>query len=104
MDEVYKEIRNHPSYEVSNLGNIRRKKSRLIVTPSVVSGYLRVSLDGEKLYVHKIVAETFIPNPKGKKFVTHKDGNTLLNSYENLVWTTARESQKIAVFRKLFGL
>ena len=56
------------------------------------TGYLRVHLDfmgRRKFYlVHRLVAETFIPNPNNLPQVNHKDGNKLNNHYKNLEWAT----------------
>lgn len=42
--------------------------------------------------VHKLVAESFIPNPHGKAEVAHWDGNTFNNCAQNLRWATRREN------------
>lgn len=56
-------------------------------------GYKIVSLtkDGKtKLcFVHRIVAEAFIPNPDGLPMVNHKDEDKANNFLENLEWCTA---------------
>lgn len=42
-------------------------------------------------YIHDLVATAFIPNPDGKKYVRHKDGNIRNNRAENLEWTDEPE-------------
>jgi hypothetical protein len=40
----------------------------------------------KKLYIHTLVAKTFLDNPNYYKFVKHIDGNKLNNNIENLKW------------------
>jgi hypothetical protein len=48
---------------------------------------------GRKKYlVHRLVAETYLENPKGFEFVNHKDGNKQNNSVDNLEWVTRSEN------------
>jgi hypothetical protein len=37
-------------------------------------------------YIHRLVAEKFIPNPEGYEFVMFKDGNVKNCSADNLEW------------------
>lgn len=55
-------------------------------------GYLRVSLtkDGKQqtFFIHRLLAEAFIPNPKNLPLINHKDENKKNNNLNNLEWCT----------------
>ncbi|WAX12429.1 DNA endonuclease [Enterococcus phage EC55P1] len=96
MREDWRPIKGFPFYEVSNLGNVKSLKYgkvRLLKPYLSSSGYLYVDLCGlgeprKTVSVHRIVAETFIPNNEGLPQVNHKDENPLNNYSHNLEWCT----------------
>ena len=59
-------------------------------------GYLIVTLCHEGVRknkrVHRLIAESFIPNPQNKAHVNHIDGNKLNNTVTNLEWNTPKEN------------
>lgn len=87
--------------KVSTLGRIKsfyRYTSGKIIRCIDIDcfGYARVRIKGKRYKIHRLVAETFIPNPGNKREVNHKDGNKLNNRADNLEWATRSENQKHA--------
>ena len=60
-------------------------------------GYLVVRYNSRSLYIHRLIAETFIPNPENKPEVNHKNGDRADNRVENLEWATHKENIQHAV-------
>lgn len=84
-------------YEVSNLGRIRTIATGRIRSLTVSNrGYLTVLFkrrgNGKRFYVHRLVANAFIPNPNNKRTVNHIDGNKQNNNVDNLEWATYEEN------------
>lgn len=89
--EVWKEvIGSNGKYQVSNEGQVRSLTS--LLSSYKRSGYLCVTMTIEKKrkpqYVHRLVAEAFLPNPEGLPFVNHKDEDKLNPHVDNLEWCT----------------
>lgn len=66
-------------------------------------GCCMVWIDMKLHYVHRLVAQTFIPNPENKRTINHKDGNRSNNNVENLEWATIAENLQHARINKLWG-
>ena len=57
-----------------------------------VKGFLRVQIGGERLKIHRLVAQAFIPNPMDLPCVLHKDGDKINNRYTNLEWSATKSN------------
>lgn len=117
-----KEIwRAHPEIdiiEVSTLGRVRTldrmvsgkgkgtrlAKGRILKQYDTAAGYLlaNIKINGKwaSKYVHRLVAQTFIPNPGNLPQVNHLDCDRTNNNVENLEFCTASYNSK---YREEFG-
>ena len=85
-------------YKITEDGRIINLKWGREVKPQQNDkGYLRVQMVGRMRFVHRLVAEKYVPNPDGKPQVNHKDGNKLNNHADNLEWVTNKENRAHAV-------
>lgn len=103
----WKEHPTRPNVYISDIGIVAKNiRGHVIIKKQHLqnSGYLVVSIGdyttrdterGNQL-VHRLVAETFIPNPYNKQFVNHIDGDKTNNSVDNLEWCTGSENMQHA--------
>lgn len=108
---IAKEIEGYPDYYISSAGNVWSKKDNetflKLRACKRKDGYLRVILykDG-KAYtknVHRLVAETLIPNIDNKPCVDHINGAKDDNRVCNLRWCTQQENCNFPLARKHYS-
>jgi hypothetical protein len=109
-NEIWVNIPQYPSYQISNYvqikslsktvnsknGSKRITKEKILKLNKRSDGYITIQF-GKKcqpLYVHRLMAIIFIPNPLNKPCVNHKDGNKQNNNINNLEWVTYSENER----------
>ncbi len=87
-------------YLVSNKGRVYSTEKKIIMPlHNNGAGYFSAIIymkgrtkENWLRYVHRLVAQHFIPNPEGKRFVNHIDHDRSNNCADNLEWVTAKEN------------
>ena len=98
MDEEWEYINGFPDYMISNKARVWSIKTQrfLTVKPMDDHGHLGVCLykDGNRYYkyIHRLVAEAFIPNPNDLPIVRHLYDDPSQNEYEDLSWGTQKDN------------
>ena len=90
-------IENYPNYTISDKGEIVNTNTNKELKGYIrKDGYVIISLSkgGKKYkcYLHRLVAETFIPNPDNLPQVNHKDEAKTNNCVSNLEWITPKDN------------
>lgn len=97
--EKWMNVRGHPSYEVSNIGNVRNKNTGHIKALRLTAdGYKQVSLNtgghgkSKSYLVHRLVADHFHEGDHSGLQVNHIDGDKQNNRVDNLEWCTGSQN------------
>lgn len=90
-------IENYEDYYVTTTGRVYSTKSKKFLKPVTSNrGYNFVTLFNDygkqMCYIHQLVANTYLENPKNKPAVNHIDGDKLNNNLENLEFVTYSEN------------
>ena len=100
MSKAYS-IKNFPDYYITDTGEVYSRKGDgrfRKLKQQTNKGYKKVELmtngryTRRQFFVHRLVAEAFIPNPDNKPHVNHIDGNPSNNNVDNLEWCTPSEN------------
>lgn len=114
MEEIWKPVKGYEGlYEVSDQGRVRsivrqvngrgsgtHKAGGRMIKPFNRYAYIGIVMSKEnkarQYYLHRVVAEAFIPNPDNKPEVNHIDGDKFNNNASNLEWVSHSENGKHA--------
>lgn len=93
----FKQVVEHPNYEVSIDGTVRNRTSGKILSQYLNDrGYYMVTLQenykSRPCRVHRLIALGYMPNPENKPHINHKDGVKTNNNLDNLEWCTNPEN------------
>ena len=99
MIEIYKDVIDYEGlYKVSNFGNIKNNKDKILKSSLYKNGYLMINLckygTVKKRLIHQLVAEAFLNHKRCgfKLVVNHINFDKTNNNLTNLEIVTSREN------------
>ena len=87
-----RQLKDNPNYLVTVDGRIFSLHTMRFLTLMEKNGYIYVKLGSKSYRVHRLVAQTYLPNLENKPQVNHMDGNKFNNMLCNLEWATQSEN------------
>lgn len=99
------QVKDFPNYYVTENGDVYSRnyggtgRIKKLKPRKKENGYLWVYMGRQHhFYIHRLVAQAFIPNPENKLEVNHKNGIKTDNRVSNLEWTTKNENMQHAYY------
>ena len=115
LNEEFRDIKGFEGfYQISNYGRVKSlsrlhknngkgyiSKDLILCSSKNIWGYMQYHFSKDNKAktktAHRLIMETFVPNPNNYPCINHKDGNKQNNSLENLEWCTYSHNGKEAV-------
>ena len=95
-------------YSITPDGKVWSHYSNKFIKPTILkSGHYNVDLYKNGIrkhkYIHRLVAQAYIPNPNNYEYINHKDENPSHNYVDNLEWCTKQYNDNYGTVRKRQG-
>lgn len=98
MEEEWHKIDGFDNYSISNYGEVMNDYTGHFLKPCVKKGYYYITLSKNNnatfKLLHRIIAETFVPNPNNLPQINHKNQIRKDNRIDNLEWCTNIENSQ----------